>query len=131
MMTSMHQNLLAAAARLMPWGGLLRRHPLPLARTHSLALPRAGAITRAAVESTPCARPVTSPVRSSRANLARQTPLSATPRPVRAMLRVVRIVETDQVSVSSGRIVMCGRMADVCAELDRMVEREAAQLARA
>jgi hypothetical protein len=57
--------------------------------------------------------------------------LSATPRPARATLRVVRIVDSDQPSASSGRIVMCGRMVDVCAELDRMVEREAALLARA
>ena len=91
MMTSMHQNLLAAAARLTPWGGLLRR--LPLARAH-------------------------------------QATVAAKPLPARAMLRVVRIVETDQASVSSGRILMCGRMADVCAELDRMVDREAALLAR-
>lgn len=129
-MTSMHQNLLAAAARLTPWGGLLRRLPLPLTRAHSLALPRAGATTCAAVESTACARQVDSPVRASRPSPTRQTSVSKTPRPARAMLRVLRIVEADQVSASSGRIVMCGRMADVCAELERMVEREAALLAR-
>jgi|GEM_PF-1946203 len=53
------------------------------------------------------------------------------PRQVRELLRVVRIVESDQSSASSGRIVMCGRLADICAEHDHMVEREAALLARA
>lgn len=41
-------------------------------------------------------------------------------------LRVIRIVESGQASALAGRILMSGRMADVCAELDRMVEREAA-----
>jgi len=38
-------------------------------------------------------------------------------------LRVVRVVDTSHAS-HSGRMVISGRMADVCAELDRMVERE-------
>jgi hypothetical protein len=46
-------------------------------------------------------------------------------------LRVVRIVESGQASALAGRILMSGRMADVCAELDRMVEREAAMQAGA
>lgn len=41
-------------------------------------------------------------------------------------LRVLRIVETDAPRSSTGRMVISGRMADVCAELDRLVEREAA-----
>lgn len=44
----------------------------------------------------------------------------------RLPLRVVRIMEVGQASALAGRILMSGRMADVCAELDRMVEREAA-----
>jgi len=43
----------------------------------------------------------------------------------RQPLRVVRVMETGQASALTGRILMSGRMADVCAELDRMVEREA------
>lgn len=41
-------------------------------------------------------------------------------------LRVVRIVESGQPRCNTGRMVISGRMADVCAELDRLVEREAA-----
>ena len=38
-------------------------------------------------------------------------------------LRVVRVMEAGQ--ALGGRMVISGRMADVCAELDRMAEREA------
>lgn len=129
-MTSVHQNLLGAAARLIPWGGLLGR--LSHARVHSMALPRAGTTARAVAEPVTYVRPAVLPARASRQDTTtRQAILPSTPRQARAMLRVVRVVETDQPSASSGRIVMCGRMADVCAELDRMVAHEAAQLARA
>ncbi len=35
-------------------------------------------------------------------------------------LRIVRILELDQAPASVGRMVISGRMADVCAELDRL-----------
>jgi hypothetical protein len=41
-------------------------------------------------------------------------------------LRVLRVLEQGQPRSSTGRMVISGRMADVCAELDRLVEREAA-----
>jgi hypothetical protein len=41
-------------------------------------------------------------------------------------LRVVRVLEAGQARSSVGRMVISGRMADVCAELDRLVAREAA-----
>jgi hypothetical protein len=41
-------------------------------------------------------------------------------------LRVVRVVETGQARTSVGRMVISGRMADVCAELDRLAACEAA-----
>jgi hypothetical protein len=40
-------------------------------------------------------------------------------------LRVLRVVESGMSGSRSGRLVISGRMADVCAELDRLVEREA------
>jgi hypothetical protein len=45
---------------------------------------------------------------------------------VRLPLRVVRVVESGQTRASVGRMVISGRMADVCAELDRLAAREAA-----
>jgi len=41
-------------------------------------------------------------------------------------LRVVRVLEAGQARSCVGRMVISGRMADVCAELDRLVAREAA-----
>ena len=43
----------------------------------------------------------------------------------RRPLRVVRIVEPSQPHTGAGRMVISGRMADVCAELDRLAEMEA------
>jgi hypothetical protein len=40
-------------------------------------------------------------------------------------LRVVRVVEAGQSRSSVGRLVISGRMADVCAELDRLADGEA------
>ena len=41
-------------------------------------------------------------------------------------LRVVRVLDAEQSHGSVGRMVISGRMADVCAELDRLAAREAA-----
>ena len=41
-------------------------------------------------------------------------------------LRIVRVVEAGQTPSQVGRMVISGRMADVCAELDRLAAREAA-----
>ena len=45
---------------------------------------------------------------------------------VRRSLRIVRILEAGQAPAHAGRMVISGRMADVCAELDRLAAREAA-----
>ncbi|MEI8168305.1 MAG: hypothetical protein WCG50_01435 [Rhodoferax sp.] len=41
-------------------------------------------------------------------------------------LRVVRILEADHIPSNVGRMKISGRMADVCAELDRLAARETA-----
>lgn len=40
-------------------------------------------------------------------------------------VRVLRVVEAGQARTCVGRMVISGRMADVCAELDRLAAREA------
>lgn len=55
------------------------------------------------------------------------TPITQSCSQVRRPLRVVRIVETGQPRAHVGRMVISGRMADVCAELDRLAAREAAE----
>ncbi|MBB1599227.1 hypothetical protein [Variovorax sp. UMC13] len=42
-------------------------------------------------------------------------------------LRVVRTVDAQQPGRRAGRLVISGRLADVCAELDRLAELEAAE----
>jgi len=42
-------------------------------------------------------------------------------------LRIVRIMEAGQPPAHAGRMVISGRIADVCAELDRLSAREATQ----
>lgn len=46
---------------------------------------------------------------------------------VRRPLRVLRVVERNAAPASAGRMLISGRMADVCAELDRLAAKEAAQ----
>lgn len=58
-------------------------------------------------------------------------PVSAVCGPRPAALRVVRVCEAQQRPGETGRLVISGRMADVCAELDRLVAHEAAREARA
>ena len=47
-------------------------------------------------------------------------------KPSRRPLRVSQVVEKIDGRASAGRMVISGSMADVCAELDRLVAREAA-----
>lgn len=51
---------------------------------------------------------------------------AARSRPVQRPLRVVRVMEAGQSRSQVGRMVISGRMADVCAELDRLAACEAA-----
>lgn len=46
------------------------------------------------------------------------------PQPARA-LRIVRVLEPSASRAVAGRMVISGRMADVCAELDRLAAQEA------
>ncbi len=48
-------------------------------------------------------------------------------RPMQRPLRVVRVMEAGQPRSQVGRMVISGRMADVCAELDRLAACEAAR----
>ena len=66
-------------------------------------------------------------VRVCAAHVAAPSPVSRAPsRP----LRVVRVAEPLRGPASAGRMVISGRMADVCAELDRLAALETAMLRR-
>lgn len=51
---------------------------------------------------------------------------SAAPAGAPKPLRIVRILEAGQAPAQVGRMLISGRMADVCAELDRLAAHEAA-----
>jgi len=52
--------------------------------------------------------------------LRQVTPAPTRRAPVYRPLRMVRVMEAGQSSSQVGRMVISGRMADVCAELDRL-----------
>ncbi|MDM0073024.1 hypothetical protein QTH90_01435 [Variovorax sp. J2P1-59] len=57
---------------------------------------------------------------------ARQATTTQATAPTARPLRVVRMVDAQQPGCHQSRVVISGRMADVCAELDRLVALEAA-----
>lgn len=69
------------------------------------------------------AQPQREPVRPQRPAHVTRRPMSVpqAPKP----LRVVRLVEPAASRSTAGRMVISGRMADVCAELDRLAAQEA------
>ncbi|RYX98283.1 MAG: hypothetical protein EOO28_01430 [Comamonadaceae bacterium] len=67
------------------------------------------------------------PAQTGAASISKLPCNGATSRNVRVpRLRVVRELDAGVASSCAGRMVISGRMADVCAELDRMAQREAA-----
>ena len=87
-----------------------------------------GPLSRPHLRSAVAAQPLPAPAR--RATAPGRRPDAATVVPSRSLpLRVVRVVDAESTGLPSvGRMRISGRMADVCAELDRLAEREAALL---
>jgi hypothetical protein len=69
------------------------------------------------------AQPAREPVRPQRPARVTKRPLAVpqAPKP----LRVVRVFEPTAPRTDAGRMVISGRLADVCAELDRLAAQEA------
>lgn len=96
---------------MITFGGLL-------APLHNLMLRlarAAGAGHSSATARRQCALPAVRPALHSPAR-------ACAPKP----LRVVRVLDSAQARNGAGRMVISGRMADVCAELDRLAALEAA-----
>ena len=68
----------------------------------------------------------TTPCGASAHNAPPSPPIARAERRATPAVRVVRVVEAGQTTAQGGRMDISGRMADVCAELDRMVARESA-----
>jgi hypothetical protein len=98
---------------LLAFSGLFKNLPSFITGTQVQSLPKRHAVRlhpEWAVRPTPCAQP------SHGKSQATQRQPS---------LRVVHVHESGQSAVGAGRMVISGRMADVCAELDRLVALEA------
>ena len=98
---------------LLALSGLFKNLPSFTTRTSSLALPTRQSVRphpEWAVRPAPCALPS-----HSKAQPTKRPP----------SLRVVHVHESGQSATEAGRMVISGRMADVCAELDRLVAMEA------
>lgn len=70
--------------------------------------------------------PVLSSAALAMRHAGRPAPACAPQRQNLRPLRVLQVVEKGQPRSGAGRMVISGSMADVCAELDRLVAREAA-----
>lgn len=114
-----------------------RRSPLlaPLQALLALLLPAPSAVTASGLppafaqrRSGPRQRPLTGAIRPGTV----RHPTDETQRPCHAAaktgatrrIKIVREYETGISAACAGRMVISGRMADVCAELDRMVLKE-------
>ena len=62
---------------------------------------------------------------NSRAHLSWPSTARASAPPTCRPLRVLRVVDSCHTPASAGRMVISGRMADVCAELERLAALEA------
>lgn len=98
----------------------LRRSPFPLSHLAAPLQAFSGWLAGAFRETQPApARPVAPPPRRWNGPRA-VAPVAAAAQP-RPVLRVIRVVDNQP----GGRMVISGRMADVCAELDRLAALEA------
>jgi hypothetical protein len=100
-------TLLSLQSMLLPLQSLVAWFAGAPARTHGAASTHSSVTEarRARCVSTPARRAHTRPSRS---------------------LRVVRVLESNHAACGAGRMVISGRMADVCAELERLAALEAA-----
>ena len=80
------------------------------------------------IDGAPATKTIASPPRGAGVagpNHAQRPAVRSIARPTRP-LRVLRVVDGPQPPADAGRMVISGRMADVCAELDRLAAQETA-----
>jgi len=108
-------TLFTALRALSPVHVLLRKFAGNAAQSHTGPLPASWQRPTAAASSPPN---FPAPCSASRSRSGGRNRVGMTP------LRIVRVMEAGHRSGDGGRMRISGRMADVCAELDRMAERE-------
>ncbi|MEO7941313.1 MAG: hypothetical protein ABIR55_22020 [Burkholderiaceae bacterium] len=118
----MNQAILEPVRWIAPWGRLMHQlHRITRSASRKVAAMSASQPHRVPPRSSAILPRAAAPARPAQAHAHAH----AARHHARSPLRVIRVVEVGQASALAGRILMSGRMADVCAELDRMVEREA------
>jgi hypothetical protein len=81
----------------------------------------ASAARRFATDARTTVHPYPQPHATSAVGPAQACGAATVRKPVLRPLRVVRVIDGPQGNRGTGRMVISGRMADVCAELDRLV----------
>ncbi len=102
-------------------------------RKHEGATDRSAGLRYVAVRPACMARsasgaPEARPHASSDAAVMSAASVAATGKPAARPLRVVRTVDAQSAGRRTGRVVLSGRLVDVCAELDRLAALEAAEI---
>ena len=131
----MSSTLFAAFGMLAPMHGFLRRFgaretAVTARLASSRSCPAAQASAPVYFSASPSVRPgelAATPAGSEPAHYTRTKVTSRSKNRANLPLRVVRVMDSDRASACGERMMISGRMADVCAELDRMAEREARQ----
>ena len=100
-------GLFAPLQQLASW---FAHSPVRIAQPTMVRVAQSPSLVRAGGRGRPSWRPA-----------VRSAPLARRP------LRVVRVVDGCTTTAGAGRMVISGRMADVCAELERLAESEAGQ----
>ena len=134
----MSSTLFAAIGMLAPMHGFLRRFgvreksvPTRLASSRNYSPAQASApVYFSAFPSTRTGELGVTLAASEPAHYTRSRAASRSRNRASLPLRVVRVMDNDHASAYGERMMISGRMADVCAELDRMAEREARQQVR-
>ena len=114
----MSTTLFAAASLLAPVQAMVRRLLAGAPTRHNVQLPATAPVH----VHMPVGRAASAPVSAAHARPARPSACSRRAPP----LRVLRVVDAGQSAPHGGRMLISGRMADVCAELDRLAAMEAA-----
>ena len=111
----MSNTLMATLGALVPLRGLLRKFK-------SAAIPVPGAVASPTTNT----RDLPAIQVAERASCIRPRACARTRSRADIPLRVVRVMEAGPAAAHAGRMIISGRIADVCAELERMAERETA-----
>ena len=128
----MNSTLFASLGMLVPVHGFLRKFgvsktlfPTRLAASHIGSAARSSYSPSFSTALPVCSTDLTAVANPQQVPFTRSRVTARSRNRAHWPLRIDRVMEVDQASSRGERMMISGCMADVCAELDRMVEREA------